>query len=82
MRHALEFSYSFNEKVCKAIGLQALKLFVNGENLFTYTPLHRWAPNLDPEGIDGGDKDFGSNTLNGTAYPTFKSVSLGVNVTF
>ena len=77
-----EFSYSFNEKVCKAIGLQALKLFVNGENLFTYTPLHRWAPNLDPEGIDGGDKDFGSNTLNGTAYPTFKSVSLGVNVTF
>ena len=78
----IEFSYSFSEKVCKAIGLQDLKLFVNGENLFTYTPLHKWAPNLDPEGIDGGDKDFSSNTLNGTAYPTFKSVSLGVNVTF
>jgi hypothetical protein len=78
----VELSYSFNEKVCKAIGLQALKLFVNGENLLTFTPLHKWAPNLDPEGIDGGDTDFSSNTLNGTAYPTFKSVSLGVNVTF
>ena len=78
----IEFSYSFNEKVCKALGLQALKLFANGENLFVYTPLHKWAPNLDPEGIDDGDKDFGSNTLNGTAYPTFRSVSLGVNVTF
>lgn len=78
----VELSYSFNEKVCKALGFEALKVFLNGENLLTYTPLHKWAPNLDPEGIDGGDKDFSSNTLNGTAYPTFMSLALGVNITF
>lgn len=78
----VELSYSFNEKVCKTLGLQGLKLFLNGENLLTMTPLHKWAPNLDPEGIDGGDTDFSSNTLNGTAYPTFMSLAVGVNVTF
>lgn len=78
----LELSYSFNEKICRKIGFEALKVFINGENLLTFTPLHKWAPNLDPEGIDGGDTDFSSNTLNGTAYPTFMSLSLGVNITF
>lgn len=78
----VELSYSFNEKFCKAIGMQAVKVFLNGENLLTFTPLHKWAPNLDPEGIDGGDKDFSSNALNGTAYPTFMSLALGVNITF
>lgn len=78
----VELSYSFNEKVCKTLGFEAMKVFLNGENLLTYTPLHKWAPNLDPEGIDGGDKDFSSNTLNGTAYPTFMSLALGVNITF
>ncbi|MBQ7751268.1 MAG: TonB-dependent receptor [Bacteroidales bacterium] len=78
----IEISYTFNRNVCQALGLEDLKVFINGENLFTYTPLHKWAPNLDPEGIDGGDTDFSSNTLNGTAYPTFKSVAIGLNVTF
>jgi TonB-linked SusC/RagA family outer membrane protein len=78
----VELSYTFNEKVCKAIGMQGIKVFLNGENLLTYTPLHKWAPNLDPEGLDGGDKDFSSNALNGTAYPTFMSLALGVNLTF
>ncbi|MBO6169978.1 MAG: TonB-dependent receptor [Bacteroidales bacterium] len=78
----VELSYTFNDKVCHTLGLQGLKVFLNGENLLTFTPLHKWAPNLDPEGIDGGDADFSSNTLNGTAYPTFMSVAVGVNVTF
>ena len=78
----VELSYTFNEKVSHAIGMEVLKVFLNGENLLTYTPLHRWAPNFDPEGIDGGDKDFSSNTLNGTAYPTFMSLAVGVNITF
>ena len=78
----VELSYTFNDKVCHTLGLQGLKVFLNGENLLTFTPLHKWAPNLDPEGIDGGDADFSSNTLTGTAYPTFMSVAVGVNVTF
>ena len=78
----VELSYTFNEKVSHAIGMEVLKVFLNGENLLTYTPLHKWAPNFDPEGIDGGDKDFSSNTLNGTAYPTFMSLAVGVNITF
>lgn len=78
----VELSYTFNDTVCRKLRLQGLKVFLNGENLLTFTPLHKWAPNLDPEGIDGGDTDFSSNTLNGTAYPTFMSLALGVNVTF
>ena len=78
----IQLDYTFNQKVCSALGLTGLKVYVNGENLFTFTPLHKWGPNLDPEGIDGGDTDFGSSGINGNTYPIFKLVTCGVNITF
>ena len=78
----IQLDYSFNQKVCSAMGLAGLKFFVNAENLFTITPMHKWAPNLDPEGCWGGDTDFESDAINGNSYPMFKTYTLGVNITF
>ncbi|MBQ7517230.1 MAG: TonB-dependent receptor [Bacteroidales bacterium] len=78
----IQLDYSFPEHICKAIRMRALKVYVNAENLFTFTPLHKWAPNLDPEGIDGGDSDFSASGLNGNSYPIFKTITIGVNITF
>jgi len=79
---SLQIDYSFNQKVCKAIGLAGLKLYLNGENLLTFTPFHKWAPNLDPEAVWGGDTDFTNSHINGNGYPIFATGTIGVNITF
>ena len=76
----IKLDYSFNENVCKKIGLSGLNVYVTGENLLTFTPLHKYAPNYDPEGLTY-DTDFGS-AADGYTYPVLKSVSLGLNITF
>jgi hypothetical protein len=78
----VQIDYTFNQNLIKKTGLSSLKVFINAENLFAFTPLHKWAPNLDPEGIDGGDEDFGASNLNGNSYPMFKTFTFGVNLTF
>lgn len=78
----LQLDYTFDKKVCDKMRVGGLKIFANCENLATFTPLHKWAPNLDPEGIDGGDADFGSSGLNGNSYPMFMTATFGVNLTF
>ena len=76
----LQIDYSFNKKVCKALHMSALKIYLSGENLFCFTPLHKWAPNLDPEGL-GYDTDFAS-AAQGNTYPLFKTYTFGLNLTF
>ena len=76
----ITIDYSFSEKICSRIRLQGLKIYLSGENLFTFTPLHKYAPNYDPEGLSY-DTDFGS-AADGYTYPIFKSVTIGINVTF
>ena len=69
----------------KKIGLSQLRVYVSGENLFTITPLHKYAKNFDPEVIGSGDQDGWSSvgeSGDGYSYPMMKSYSLGVNVTF
>jgi TonB-linked SusC/RagA family outer membrane protein len=78
----IQLDYTFKQDFTKKIGLSSLKVFLTGENLFVFTPLHKWAPNLDPEGIDGGDSDFGNSGINGNSYPMLKNFTFGINLTF
>ena len=76
----IQLDYSFPKHICSAIRLQGLKIYLSGENLFTFTPLHKYAPNFDPEGLSY-DSDFAS-AADGYTYPILKSVTVGVNITF
>ena len=76
----IQIDYTFSKKLCSKIRLQGLKLYLSGENLFTFTKLHKYAPNYDPEGLSY-DSDFGS-AADGYTYPIFKSYTFGINVTF
>ena len=76
----IQLDYTFPKHICSAIRLQGLKVYVNAENLFTFTPLHKYAPNLDPEGLSY-DSDFAS-AADGYSYPILKSITVGVNITF
>ncbi|MDR1003419.1 MAG: TonB-dependent receptor [Prevotellaceae bacterium] len=62
-----ELSYTFDNKSwIKKIGLNSLKLFANGNNLFLWTKM--------PD-------DRESNTGGNTAYPTSKRYNLGLRIT-
>ncbi len=76
----IQVDYTFPKKLCQAIRMQGVKIYVIGENLFTFTPLHKYAPNFDPEGLSY-DTDFGS-AADGYTYPILKSVTIGLNITF
>jgi len=79
----LQIDYTFNKNVCDAIRLAGLKVYLSAENLFCLTPLHKWGPNLDPEGLSvDTDYSYSSGYQEGNTYPLFKTFTLGVNVTF
>jgi len=76
----IQVDYSFKKALCERMGLQGLNIYLSGENLFTFTPLHKYAPNFDPEGLSY-DTDFES-VADGYTYPVLKSFTMGVNITF
>lgn len=81
----INLSYSFPASLIKPLGLHKLMIYVAGENLLTFTPLHKHAKNFDPEVINSGDPDGWSpvgQAGDGYSYPMMKSVSFGLNVTF
>ncbi|MGI6572750.1 MAG: SusC/RagA family TonB-linked outer membrane protein [Fermentimonas sp.] len=76
----VQLDYTFNRSVVNSLRLQGLNIYLSGENLFTYTPLHKYAPNFDPEGLSY-DTDFAS-APDGYAFPMLKNLTMGVNITF
>ncbi len=70
----LRLSYTFPEKIAKAIGGQNIDVFGQVENVFTITKYK----GLDPELLPG---EYGSLLDNG-AYPRPRSFTLGVNLQF
>ena len=77
----IQVDYTFPKALCQKIRLGGLKIYLSGENLFTFTPLHKYAPNFDPAAL-GYDTDCSSTAGDGYTYPVLKSVTLGVNITF
>ena len=69
----LEFAYTFSmNPTFKTIGIQSLRVFVGGNNLFQWSKLNDFdaeAPNIDPD-------------RNSYYYPQLKSYTFGLNLTF
>ena len=63
-----EIGYTFPKKWTKKAGIQALRLYVAGTNLVTFSNFKLWDPELE--------------TSSGTRYPITRNVSLGLNVNF
>lgn len=68
----LQLGYVIPQTIMSKIGLQRIRMFVSGENLFTITSLQK---NFDPELLDGS---WGA----GKVYPLAKTFSFGFNVDF
>jgi TonB-linked SusC/RagA family outer membrane protein len=79
--------YTIPQRITNKLHLDNLKIYLTGENLLTFTPLHKITKNFDPENINSGDSDwnstYGSDTAgDGYGYPILKSWTLGINVVF
>ena len=69
----LQLGYTFPKAWVNKIGLQHLRLYFSGDNLFTVTGLHGY---YDPEALgDTGDKM-------GKVYPLYITYSVGMNINF
>ena len=69
----IQLGYTIPQKITSKIRIQALKVYVSGENLLT---LDKLPPFINPETA------FTGSSMLGASYPMSKSVSVGLNITF
>ena len=63
-----EIGYTFPKKWIKKAGMQALRIYVAGTNLLTFSDFKLWDPELE--------------TATGAKYPITRNVSFGLNINF
>ncbi len=72
-------SYSLPRNVLAKLKIQNMRLFIQGQNLYTNFKFQGW----DPEVSSVSDADVNSSaSVSGAQYPALKSVNMGLNLTF
>jgi TonB-linked SusC/RagA family outer membrane protein len=78
----LQVGYNLPTKWISKIGLKKAAIYFSGENLWTWSPMYKMTRNLDvTANIYGRDQESGSSG-DGYNYPSLKSYSFGLNLTF
>ena len=79
-------SYTIPQSLTSRIGIQQLKIYVSGQNLWEATGLYKY---LDPDIVGSRQTSAGDGTVGGLAvadggrvYPFTRAYSFGINVTF
>lgn len=79
----LQIGYNLPAGLVQRAHLTAVRFYISGENIWTYSPMFKLTRDVDPESI--GASDFiltgTNNSGNTNNYPFLKSYSLGLNVT-
>ncbi len=79
----IQLGYTFPENIASKIGASDLKVYLSGENLWTWSPLYKWTKDTDVTNIYGSDRDLSGGTSgDGYNYPMMKAVSFGLSVNF
>jgi hypothetical protein len=79
----LQVGYNIPRLLIKKVGMSTARLFVSGENLWTWSPLYKLTRDLDVENLGQSDSVVTSGTSgNGYNYPILKSITMGLSATF
>ncbi len=81
----LQLDYTFSRKICDFLHVSDLRIYLAGDNLYTWSPLFKVTRNFDPELINAGDSDFRSTAGSdgdGYGYPMQATYTFGINVSF
>ena len=69
----IQFGYTFPRALMNKLGLQSLRIYFSGDNLWTATGIHGF---YDPENLGA------SGGTGGQVYPLSKTYSVGLNINF
>jgi TonB-linked SusC/RagA family outer membrane protein len=81
----LQVGYNLPTRLSSRIGAKTTRLYVTGENLWTWSPLYKYADNIDVENVTAPSDQFanpGGNSGDGYNYPMLRSYNIGAAVTF
>ena len=78
----LQVGYNLPTKWISKIGLKKAAIYFSGENLWTWSPMYKWSRAIDVTANIYGTDSERSSTGDGYNYPTMKSYSFGLNITF
>jgi TonB-linked SusC/RagA family outer membrane protein len=81
----MQVGYDLPQKYSSRFGGRATRLYVTGENLWTWSPLYKYANNIDVENATAPSDQFanpGGNSGDGYNYPMLRSFNIGATVTF
>lgn len=90
----LQIGYSFSPSFLSAAKINATRIYISAENLWSWSPLYKHTKSFDVANIYGEDAEAksaaangGTNTIIGNggqsySYPLLKSVTMGLSVTF
>ena len=79
----IQFGYNLPLSWISAIGLTKASVYFSGENLWNWSPLYRWTRDFDVvNATRTSDIDVNDSRGDGYNYPTMRSFSLGLSITF
>lgn len=78
----LQVGYTLPAKWTDAIRMKKVSVFFSGENLWTWSPMYKYTRDIDVTANIYGTDSVLSSTGDGFNYPTLRSYSLGLNITF
>ncbi len=79
----LQIGYNLPAKVSQKIHAKDIRVYLSGENLWTWSPMYKWTKDTDVTSIYGSDRDLSGGTSgDGYNYPMLKVISVGLNVNF
>jgi hypothetical protein len=87
----IQVGYNLPAQVVQRIKMSNARIYVSGENLWSWTPFYRITRDLDVENIRRSDmitnppttSDQNSNNSgNGNNYPILKTITFGLSLTF
>lgn len=79
----IQIGYNLPQGVVSKIKAQDARVYFTGENLWTWSPLYKYARDVDVENTGPSDQVLASsNRGDGYNYPMLKSITIGLTVTF
>ena len=78
----LSLGYEFPSAWLDQAKISKLSVYFSGQNLYTWSPIHRITRNIDPEVISGSDAEVATGKGDSNAYPMLKNFTLGLTIGF
>lgn len=84
----VQLGYNLPAQLLSRAGVSQARVYLTGENLWSWSPLYRITRDLDVESTSGSDRVLTNRNVdargagNGYNYPMIKSFTLGLSLTF